>query len=52
MIHAGETAHIHVGQWLIEQPTDHPHAVNRGRVPVVIYLATVFRDGAPPSIPG
>jgi hypothetical protein len=52
VIEAGETARIHTGQWLIEQPTDHHHAVNRGTVPVVIYLSTLFRDGAPPSIPG
>jgi quercetin dioxygenase-like cupin family protein len=52
VIHAGETARIRPGQWLIEQPTDHHHAANRGSAPVVIYLATLFRDGAPPSIPG
>jgi quercetin dioxygenase-like cupin family protein len=51
VIHAGETARVHTGEWLIEQPTDHHHAVNRGTVPVVIYLATLFRDGAPPSLP-
>lgn len=52
VIHAGETAKVHPGQWLIEQPTDHHHAGNNGTVPVVIYLATLFRDGAPPSLPG
>jgi quercetin dioxygenase-like cupin family protein len=52
VIHAGETARVHHGQWLIEQPTDHHHARNNGSVPVVIYLATLFRDGAPPSLPG
>jgi hypothetical protein len=31
--------------------TDHHHAVNRGSVPVVINLATLFRDGEPPSLP-
>ena len=52
VIHAGQTARVHPGEWLIEQPTDHHHAANRGTVPVVIYLATLFRDGAPPSISG
>jgi quercetin dioxygenase-like cupin family protein len=52
VIRAGQTARVHPGQWLIEQPTDHHHAANRGSVPVVIYLATLFKDGAPASIPG
>jgi quercetin dioxygenase-like cupin family protein len=52
VIHAGQTAKVRPGQWLIEQPTDHHHAQNKGTVPVVIYLATLFKDGAPPSIPG
>jgi quercetin dioxygenase-like cupin family protein len=51
LIRAGQTARVHHGEWLIEQPTDHHHAVNRGSVPVVIYLATLFRHGAPPSEP-
>src|SRR5262249_13058035 len=42
VIHAGQTARVHPGQWLIEQPTDHHHAQNKGTVPVVIYLATLF----------
>jgi quercetin dioxygenase-like cupin family protein len=52
VIKAGQTARVHPGQWLVEQPTDHHHAQNKGSVPVVIYLATLFRDGAPPSLPG
>ncbi|HEX4472810.1 MAG TPA: hypothetical protein VH085_12640 [Nocardioides sp.] len=52
VIKAGQTAKVHPGQWLVEQPTDHHHAANKGSVPVVIYLATLFRDGAPASIPG
>jgi mannose-6-phosphate isomerase-like protein (cupin superfamily) len=52
VIRAGETARVRPGQWLVEQPTDHHHAVNRGTVPVVIYLATLFRDGEPASLPG
>ncbi len=52
VIRAGQTAKVHPGQWLIEQPTDHHHATDKGTVPVVIYLATLFRDGAPASLPG
>jgi quercetin dioxygenase-like cupin family protein len=52
IIHAGQTAKVRAGEWLVEQPTDHHRAANRGTVPVVIYLATLFRHGAPPSIPG
>lgn len=52
IVRAGQTARVHPGQWLIEQPTDHHHARNGGTVPVVIYLATLFRDGAPASVPG
>jgi quercetin dioxygenase-like cupin family protein len=52
VVRAGQTAKVHPGQWLIEQPTDHHHAQNRGTVPVIIYLATLFKDGDPASIPG
>jgi mannose-6-phosphate isomerase-like protein (cupin superfamily) len=51
VIKAGHTARVRPGQWLIEQPTDHHHARNNGTVPVVIYLATLFRDGEPASLP-
>src|SRR3954452_2139088 len=30
VIHAGQTARVHPGQWLVEQSTDHHHAANRG----------------------
>ena len=49
---AGETAAIKRGQWIVEQPSDHHHAVNRGKRPIVLYLSTLFPTGAPPSIPG
>jgi quercetin dioxygenase-like cupin family protein len=52
VIHAGETAKVRPGHWLIEQPGDHHHAENRGTVPVVIYLSTLFEDGASASLPG
>lgn len=50
-LEAGETARIRAGQWIVEQPSDIHEAANRGSAPVVIYLATLLRDGAPPSTP-
>jgi quercetin dioxygenase-like cupin family protein len=52
VIHAGQTAKVRPGHWLVEQSSDHHHAANLGTVPVVIYLSTLFRDGEPASIPG
>jgi quercetin dioxygenase-like cupin family protein len=51
VITAGKTARIRTGQWLVEQPSDIHQAANRGSSPVVIYLATLLRDGAAPSTP-
>jgi hypothetical protein len=50
-ITAGETARVRAGQWLVEQPSDIHEAANRGRTPVVIYLATLLETGAPPATP-
>ncbi|HTR75139.1 MAG TPA: hypothetical protein VMH33_07750 [Solirubrobacterales bacterium] len=50
-ITAGKTARISAGQWLVEQPSDIHEAANRGATPVVIYLATLLQDGAPPATP-
>jgi quercetin dioxygenase-like cupin family protein len=50
-IKAGQTARIHPGQWLVEQPSDIHEAANRGGTPVVIYLATLLKQGAPPATP-
>jgi|GEM_PF-459538 len=50
-IHADQTAQIHAGEWLVEQPSDVHEAANRGPAPVVIYLATLLKTGAPPSTP-
>jgi quercetin dioxygenase-like cupin family protein len=50
-IAAGQTARIRPGQWLVEQPSDIHEAANRGRVPVVIYLSTLLKTGAPPATP-
>jgi quercetin dioxygenase-like cupin family protein len=51
VIAAGKTAQIRAGQWLVEQPSDIHQAANRGSSPVVIYLATLLKDGAAPSTP-
>jgi quercetin dioxygenase-like cupin family protein len=51
VITAGKTAQISAGQWLVEQPSDIHQAANRGSSPVVIYLATLLKDGAAPSTP-
>lgn len=48
---AGKTAKIRAGQWLVEQPSDVHEAANRGSASVVIYLATLLKDGAAPSTP-
>jgi quercetin dioxygenase-like cupin family protein len=50
-IKAGQTARIRPGQWLVEQPSDVHEAANRGRAPVVIYLSTLLKTGAPPATP-
>lgn len=50
-IQAGQTARIQAGQWLVEQPSDIHEAANRGSQPVVIYLATLLKTGAPPATP-
>jgi hypothetical protein len=50
-IQAGRTAQIQAGQWLVEQPSDIHEAANRGPKPVVIYLATLLKTGAPPATP-
>ena len=50
-IGAGQTARLRPEQWIVEQPSDVHEAANRGGVPVVLYIATLLRTGAPPSTP-
>jgi mannose-6-phosphate isomerase-like protein (cupin superfamily) len=50
-IKAGQTGALESGQWIVEQPSDIHEAANRGSKPVVLYLATLLKDGAPPSTP-
>ena len=42
---------IKAGDWIVEQPSDIHRAANKGRRPVVIYLATLLQAGAPPATP-
>jgi len=51
-VKAGETVKLKAGMWIVEQPSDHHMAANRGKDKVVLYLSTLFRKGAPPSVPG
>jgi quercetin dioxygenase-like cupin family protein len=50
-IEAGQTAPIRGGQWIVEQPSDIHEAANRGTAPVVIYIATLLKTGAPAATP-
>jgi quercetin dioxygenase-like cupin family protein len=50
-IEAGQTVSIRSGQWIVEQPSDIHEAANRGSTPVVIYIATLLKAGAPPASP-
>jgi quercetin dioxygenase-like cupin family protein len=50
-IAAGQTGKIRAGQWIVEQPSDIHEARNSGATPVVIYLATLSKTGAPPATP-
>lgn len=50
-IATGQTARLRPGDWIVEQPSTIHQAANRGRAPVVLYLATLLRKGAPPATP-
>ena len=50
-IRSGQTAPIRAGQWIVEKPGTIHRAANRGRKTIVIYIASLFRNGAPPAIP-
>jgi hypothetical protein len=50
-VKAGQTAPIRTGQWIVEQPSDIHEAANFGTTPVVIYIATLLKTGAPPATP-
>lgn len=50
-IRAGERGKVHTGEWIVEQPHIRHFGENVGKRKVVIYLATLFPKGAPPSVP-
>jgi hypothetical protein len=50
-IKAGQTAPIRSGHWIVEQPSDIHEAANLGTAPVVIYIATLLKTGAPAATP-
>jgi quercetin dioxygenase-like cupin family protein len=47
----GMTYRVRAGQWLREEQGEIHHARNAGAVPIVIYLATLFRTGQPAAVP-
>lgn len=49
-ITAGETMKIKAGQWLIEKQDGVHHARNAGKLPIVIYITTLLRNGEPAAI--
>jgi quercetin dioxygenase-like cupin family protein len=47
----GQTYTVKAGQWLREEQGEVHHARNAGTVPIVIYIATLFKTGKPAAIP-
>ncbi|HST40720.1 MAG TPA: hypothetical protein VLK58_14490, partial [Conexibacter sp.] len=50
-IRSGQRGQVRTGEWIVENPGTIHHAANRGEVQIEILIATLFKDGAPPSIP-
>lgn len=50
-IRAGQTARLKAGMWIVEQPNMTHHAANKDATPVVLYISTLFRTGAPAAVP-
>jgi quercetin dioxygenase-like cupin family protein len=50
-VRPGQTAPIRAGQWIVEKPGTIHRAANRGKQKIVLYVATLFRNGEPPAIP-
>jgi hypothetical protein len=48
---AGHTGKVFAGEWVIEQPSVIHFGANQRAKPLVILLATLFKNGAPASIP-
>ena len=50
-VSAGQTGRVQAGEWVVEPPSAVHFGANRGDTPVRILLATLFKNGSPPSIP-
>ena len=50
-VSAGQTASVNAGEWVIERPRVVHFGANNADGPVVILLATLFKNGKPASIP-
>jgi quercetin dioxygenase-like cupin family protein len=48
---AGQMGAVRAGEWVIERPRVVHFGANEGDRPVLILLATLFRNGSPASIP-
>jgi quercetin dioxygenase-like cupin family protein len=48
---AGQTGTVHAGEWVIERPRAIHFGANDSDRRVLILLATLFKNGSPPSIP-
>ena len=47
----GQTGRVNAGEWVQERPRAVHFGANGGDRPVVIVLATLFKNGSPASIP-
>jgi quercetin dioxygenase-like cupin family protein len=50
-VSGGRTGSVNAGEWVIERPRVVHFGANHGDGPVVILLATLFKNGSPASIP-
>jgi quercetin dioxygenase-like cupin family protein len=50
-VSGGQTGSVNAGEWVIERPRVVHFGANHGDGPVVILLATLFKNGSPASIP-
>lgn len=50
-IRPGQTARLTAGLWIVERPGTIHRAANLGDERIVLYIASLFRTGAPPAIP-
>lgn len=48
---SGAVDTVTAGEWVVEEPGDHHWGANEGAVPLVIYTASLLREGAPLATP-